>query len=296
MAALVVLPLDQSTILMGGENTTLATREAQRKQALLELKTIEDAGSSLSTTHAFPSFRSGGSSLSRAPKTEYETSQALQSHRRAQHPRLRRPAPDSARARLQALFNTICGYDPTLPSDERFCATLTQYDSVPQYSAKYQSEHEHSSAPTTDEPMVPSCPRHPDRFAPRPCYPHTPLPFIQRGLVATQQLIAEGKALRMAPTTKTKTHTERDNEGLLNHSPRTEPPSLLVVTSHRRLAPFDLRDCDAPPATYEDTEVEVSTPVPYRFEQEAADANLSGRRRLRVSKPDDEQSRGKPKW
>ncbi|KAF8182816.1 hypothetical protein K438DRAFT_1767246 [Mycena galopus ATCC 62051] len=288
MAALVVLPLDQSTIFMGGENTTLATREAQRKQALLELKTIEDAGSSLSTlildsTHAFPSFRSGGSSLSRAPKTEYETSQALQ----IAGPSIPASAdlpPDSARARLQALFNTICGYDPTLPSDERFCATLTQYDSVPQYSAKYQSEHEHSSAPTTDDPMVPSCPRHPDRGL-RATDPQTTTDFCgaerQCGWRRRQRRRRVGRRDELTVTADTK----RDNEGLLNHSPRTEPPSLLVVTN-----------CDAPPATYEDTEVEVSTPVPYRFEQEAADANLSGRRRLRVSKPDDEQSRGKPKW
>ncbi|KAF8182846.1 hypothetical protein K438DRAFT_2165725 [Mycena galopus ATCC 62051] len=216
----------------------------------------------------------------------------------------------------------ICGYDPSLPSHERFCATLTWYDSVPRYSAKYQSEREHSSAPTISEPMVPSCSRHPHRLTRRPYYAHTPLPSSNvassqpsnssprgkpvKGLFSIASFLLCRSGLRATEPQPTPhlcgaerqcrwrrqrrrrrvgrwdeltvtADTERDNEGLLNPSPRIEP------------------HCDTPPATYEDTEVEVRTPVPYRFEQEAADANLSGRRRLRVSKPDDEHSRGKPK-
>ncbi|KAF8152768.1 hypothetical protein K438DRAFT_375741 [Mycena galopus ATCC 62051] len=83
---------------MGGEKATLATREAQRKQALLELKTIEDAGMLKFIDQPRLSYFS-------ILSVEFESSHqdgvrdlAGATNRRAQHPRLCRPAPPIAHA------------------------------------------------------------------------------------------------------------------------------------------------------------------------------------------------------
>ncbi|KAF8159066.1 hypothetical protein K438DRAFT_1838045 [Mycena galopus ATCC 62051] len=125
---------------------------------------------------------------------------------RAQHPRLRRRAPQS---RTRPPVSPLSGYCrgpnqhmlgllrkrrchhpgirafPSSP-EQRFCATPTPYESAPRYGAKHQPGHEYSSAPATPVPR----PRHPHQCIRYLRHPHTALAHL---VVETSKPSPRGK-------------------------------------------------------------------------------------------------------